>query len=805
MDFAAARRKWERLESKSQAVDALEPATATTAAAVAVAVAAGGNSPTVPAPRITNPLHAPRGATRGAKNKPRDDEQPQQVAAVVPARPSERKIQAGWQDVVGNTAPSSRRKYRHDDDVEEDEVNVVRGDQIDDNLEAIEEGYPPEHEGGGGGGGGQHGLMPVGSTSNTADMSFASARDAVDDRGSHSEGSEEESEEDEEREDEEGLNGARAVGSTGHDRLIHSGSGSQREQEHVGKHANGDAEGEENGVDDGEEFSAESAEDDTPVRQNSNFSRLSAQSWLTVDSVDDDGGAATGRSSRSAEAGNDLNPRNNHGPAPPVAVSVDPHATVMDARHTVDLEGNSVDVVEYLRTKSSAQKTVLECCIELLAGSTAYKKKAFRRFGARRVWLSADCKRLCWTSKKGSGESPFMQLASVSRLRCQDREVSIEVLQGRRVALLFGNAAEACMWTRCLSCLIPLQALVRAPPNVVPSEKDREDYNLVDDTFSNRSLRTFASVNAYVILGFVAGHNAMARLVLSRADKAFFNIRYVPQRLAPYLLRSNEEIAVLKRLAHPNIVKYHECLADSSRGGSYVLFEHTPRGVATDTLLLEGVQPMAERAARLMICDLISGLQYLHSLRIVHADVRPDNLLRAVDGSLKLNPIGCITQDFTEIHDMTALVKARLGAASPAFLAPELCWNGPVPKIPPKSYAMDVWAVGAVLYFLLYGRVPFYGDTLELMQMQICTAKLKFPRKPETSRKVRNFLKGVLGEKDPRNRIGLADLMLHPWFSDGGLNDLTNGRAPSHVRLVVSAEEVGSAIAPAKVRKADVP
>jgi serine/threonine protein kinase len=773
MDFAAARRKWERLESRSQAGDP----------------APDGTAATVPASlgRISSET---RGAAKRATQAPGTPEK-----APVPKAVG-RNIQAGWQDVVGNTAPSQRARYRQEDEVEEDEVIVMRGDQIDDNLEAIEEGYPPVD-----GGTSPHGFSAIVSTNNTAEMSFASARDAYDEESEGNSASEDERDErDDGYHDNSEILRATKTGRTGHDRSHQS---NPRGHESVSDSSSGQNIDEHDGDterDDESEENSGSGDGDAPVRQNSNFSRLSAQSWLTVDSVEDDDGAA--RSTHSGGTGNSTNLRRNPGPAPPEAVSVDPHATIMDARHTVDLEGASIDIVEYLRAKTSAHKTILECCIDLLAGSTAYKKKAFRRFGARRVWLSADCKRLCWTSKKGSGESTYMPLASVSRLRCHDREVSIEVLQGRRVALLFGNAGEACMWTRCLSCLIPLQALVRSPPNVVPSEKDREDYNLVDDLFNNRSLRTFATVNAYVILGFVPGHNSMARLVLSRADKAFFNIRYVPQRLAPFLLRSNEEIAVLKRLTHPNIVKYHECLTDSSRGGNYVLFEHTPRGVATDTLLLEGVQPLAERAARLMICDVISGLQYLHSLRIVHADVRPDNLLRAVDGSVKLNPIGCITQDFTEIHDMTALVKARLGAASPAFLAPELCWNGPIPATPPKSYAMDVWAVGAVLYFLLYGRVPFYGETLQSMQIQICTAKLKFPRKPETSRKVRNFLKGVLGEKDPKNRIGLADLMLHPWFSDGSPGDLAGGRGSTNVRLVVSAEEVGSAVAPAKVRKA---
>eukprot|EP00171_Calliarthron_tuberculosum_P012744 IDg12744t1 len=60
-------------------------------------------------------------------------------------------------------------------------------------------------------------------------------------------------------------------------------------------------------------------------------------------------------------------------------------------------------------------------------------------------------------------------------------------------------------------------------------------------------------------------------------------------------------------------------------------------------------------------------------------DVRPDNLLRSVNGTIKRNPLGCITHVFTEVRSMSALVRARLAGASPAFLVPELCWQGNAP------------------------------------------------------------------------------------------------------------------------------
>lgn len=539
--------------------------------------------------------------------------------------------------------------------------------------------------------------------------------------------------------------------------------------------------------------------DDTPVevvRQHSNFSRLSAQSWLTVDSAQE-----VEVPSRSVP----------FSPQSPVVI----HSTTSqiptrtyssEADHNpatlfnIDKEGQ---LLQSIHSKPLLDKSIFECCVVLQAGVAAYKKKSFRRFGARRVWLSAGCDRLLWTSKKSGLPADHIKLQKVAKMKCVDREVSIDVSEGYRISLLFGDSEEAGLWVRALSCLIPLQARVRAPHDIMPPDKEREDFNLADDVFNSIPLRQYKCVNSHVVLCCARGQpqNIGNKLAFSRSDGSFCSLRYVPHAIVPLLLRSQEEIAVLKRLDHPNIVKYHECLLDEEHGGNYIIFEYLARGTLIDSTRLEGITPIPEKAARNLIWDVLNALEYLHTLRIAHGDVRPDNLLRAVNGSVKLNAIGCITHDFTQINNLPALVKARLGDASPAFLAPELCWLSDAPEAHPKSYAMDVWAVGVVLYFMLYGRVPFGGHDDAEIQASICKRRLRFPRQPETSRKVRSLLKGVLGEKDPKTRIGLSELKGHPWFTEGERYELEDavGNSYKAVRLIVSLEEVDSAVQVAKV------
>lgn len=540
------------------------------------------------------------------------------------------------------------------------------------------------------------------------------------------------------------------------------------------------------------------------VRQDSNFSRLSKQSWLTIDSaedVDEEDAALGATELLSAQPNSRIKATDTGTGTGTVDTGTGTNTNTGSEPLSDDDDDplpESSGVLETVRSKRLGEKSVFECAVELLAGMDAYKKKSFRRYGARHVWLSSDVTHLCWTSKKDGVESDSIKLQRVAKLKCVEREVSVDVIEGYRVSLLFSTPDEAGLWARCLSCIIPLQAKVRAPLVYMLKEKDREDYALEDDAFNGYHLRDVFQVNSYAVLGQVLGHTGQARLAFSRSEKRFVAVRYISRRLTPLLLRSYEEIAVLKRLNHPNIVKHNECLLYQARGGTFVVFEHTARGTVADTNKLEGATPVAERIARELILDVISALEYLQALQIAHADVRPDNLLRAVNGAVKLNPLGCITHEFTEVRSMASLTRARLGKnGTSAFLAPELCWKAAnAPRLPPKSYAMDVWAVGAVLYFMLFGRVPFGGKDDAAVQDNICEGKLRFPRSPETSRTVRNLLKGVLGEKDPRTRIPLAELKSHPWFTEGALDNSGFGMQP----LVVAPEEVDAAVQVAKVR-----
>ncbi|GCB69758.1 hypothetical protein scyTo_0010617, partial [Scyliorhinus torazame] len=134
-----------------------------------------------------------------------------------------------------------------------------------------------------------------------------------------------------------------------------------------------------------------------------------------------------------------------------------------------------------------------------------------------------------------------------------------------------------------------------------------------------------------------------------------------PKAPAP-LERVYQEIAILKKLDHPNIVKLVEVLDDSTEDQLHMVFELMSKGpvmeVPTDNLF-------SEEQAYFYFRDIILGIEYLHYQKIIHRDIKPSNLLLGDDGHIKIADFGVSNQ----FEGNDALLSSTAG--TPAFMAPE--------------------------------------------------------------------------------------------------------------------------------------
>ncbi|KAL2859728.1 kinase-like domain-containing protein [Aspergillus pseudodeflectus] len=251
---------------------------------------------------------------------------------------------------------------------------------------------------------------------------------------------------------------------------------------------------------------------------------------------------------------------------------------------------------------------------------------------------------------------------------------------------------------------------------------------------------------------------------------------------ALYLIR--EEIAIMKKLHHNNLVSLIEVLDDPSQDSLYMVMEMCKKGVVMKVGLEERADPYDDERCRCWFRDLILGIEYLHAQGIVHRDIKPDNCLVTSEDVLKVVDFG-VSEMFEKDSDMFT----AKSAGSPAFLPPELCVvkHGDV-----SGKAADIWSMGVTLYCLRYGRLPFEKQSIFELYEAIKNDPLVC--EGELDESFKDMISRIL-EKDPARRIQMDELREHPWVTKNGMDPLLS-KAENTAEIVglPTEEEMNSAI-----------
>lgn len=222
-----------------------------------------------------------------------------------------------------------------------------------------------------------------------------------------------------------------------------------------------------------------------------------------------------------------------------------------------------------------------------------------------------------------------------------------------------------------------------------------------------------------------------------------------------------EEIAIMKKLNHPNVVSLIEVLDDPDEDSLYMVMEMCKKGVVMHVGLDQTAEPYEEEQCRLWLRDMILGLEYLHAQGIIHRDIKPDNCLITDDDTLKFVDFG-VSEMFEKDSDMNT----AKSAGSPAFMPPELCVakHGEV-----SGRACDIWSMGVTLYCLRYGRIPFEKTGMLDLYESIKHDNIDLGSKCDED--FEDLITQLL-EKDPDKRIKIEKLREHPWVTKHGADPL---------------------------------
>jgi serine/threonine protein kinase len=240
-----------------------------------------------------------------------------------------------------------------------------------------------------------------------------------------------------------------------------------------------------------------------------------------------------------------------------------------------------------------------------------------------------------------------------------------------------------------------------------------------------------------------------------------------------------KEIAVLKKVDHPNIVKLYEVIDDPKNEKLYLVFEYVERGAVMQFVSRDKTdrEPFSESVARKYFRDLLSGLEHLHDNKIIHRDIKPENLLVDDNDIMKLTDFG-VSHMLENDDDIL-----YTSAGTPAFLPPEACTVGTYNGKP-----SDIWSAGVTLYVMLYGCIPFSGVGILGIYTSIINDEPQFPE--NTNSLLISLFKRLL-DKNPITRITMKELKVDEWITDGGKLVFADKVEPS---LDVTEEEIQSAI-----------
>ena len=222
------------------------------------------------------------------------------------------------------------------------------------------------------------------------------------------------------------------------------------------------------------------------------------------------------------------------------------------------------------------------------------------------------------------------------------------------------------------------------------------------------------------------------------------------------------EVQVMMGLDHPNLVKLHEVIKSRESGKLLMVMEYCEAGPLVKAGQLSPDRRMPEVIAQYYFKHVVDGLLYLHKEGIVHGDIKPENMLLAGDGNVKISDFG--ESQILGTEPERSKLSRTLG--TPAFLAPEICAGEEY-----DGFAADIWALGVSLYSFVYGDMPFKGDSLIDLYDDIVEKDVPFPEDVPLSIGLQDLMMRLLS-KNPEKRITIEQVAEHPWVQDQELDQL---------------------------------
>ena len=257
------------------------------------------------------------------------------------------------------------------------------------------------------------------------------------------------------------------------------------------------------------------------------------------------------------------------------------------------------------------------------------------------------------------------------------------------------------------------------------------------------------------------------------------------------IIHVRTEKAFLQLANHDHIVELYSSFQDEKF--LYLEMEFLLGGDLMSQLIKKDI--FTEYEAKFYCAQIISAIEYIHSKKCIHRDIKPDNILIDKQGNIKLSDFGLsktfdknIYQIDSQLHqnginlDLKHITKSRKKrilafstVGTPDYIAPEVFGDqGYGPEV-------DWWSLGAILFEMVIGYPPFYSENSKETCKKIINFKkfLKYPPNVKVSEEVKDLMSKLMNDVDKRiGYNGSEEIKRHPWFKGIDWNNLKLMKAP---------------------------
>ncbi|CAD8066848.1 unnamed protein product [Paramecium sonneborni] len=216
------------------------------------------------------------------------------------------------------------------------------------------------------------------------------------------------------------------------------------------------------------------------------------------------------------------------------------------------------------------------------------------------------------------------------------------------------------------------------------------------------------------------------------------------------------ELDILTLLDHPNIIKVFEEYEDEMY--YHFVMEYCSGGELLERIVEKGY--IGESESKLIMQQLFSAINYLHSMGIAHRDLKPENILLASqekDAPIKVIDFG-LSKKFKSINQKIQRMNSKVG--TPIYVAPEIIAGD-------YSFQCDEWSLGCIMHVLLCGNPPFQAKKLDILEAKIkhFDVDFSFSIFDHVSSEAKDLIKNLL-IKQPKKRITCEKALEHQWFKN---------------------------------------